>query len=192
MPTNRLVEKEKVVTYAGALLDAANQMGGQEGVLEIRDELEQIVRIMRQSIDLTEALSEVTYSPEQRAALVRSVFAECNPVLVDVLAVMAERSDMGLLNRVCASFEDQITEKLNVTVVDVTTVVELDDHLRQIITQKTSAELGTDVVLREHIDASILGGILMSANGTYIDASVKTQLENARTTLKQTVDGGEC
>jgi len=57
MPTNRLVEKEKVVTYAGALLDAANQMGGQEGVLEIRDELEQIVRIMRQSIDLTEALS---------------------------------------------------------------------------------------------------------------------------------------
>lgn len=192
MPTNRLVEKEKVVTYAAALLDAANQAGGQEGVLEVRDELEQIVRIMRSNIDLTEALSEVTYSPEQRAQLARSVFAGCNPVLVDVLAVMAERGDAGLISRISANYGDQITEKLNVTVVDVTTVVELDDRLRQIITQKTSAELGTDVVLREHIDASILGGILMSANGTYIDASVKTQLENARTTLKQTVDGGEC
>lgn len=192
MPTNRLVEKEKVVTYAAALLDAANQAGGQEGVLEVRDELEQIVRIMRSNIDLTEALSEVTYSPEQRAQLARSVFAGCNPVLVDVLAVMAERGDAGLISRISANYVDQITEKLNVTVVDVTTVVELDDRLRQIITQKTSAELGTDVVLREHIDASILGGILMSANGTYIDASVKTQLENARTTLKQTVDGGEC
>ena len=192
MPTNRLVEKEKFVTYAATLLDAANQAGGQESVLQVRDELEQIVRIMRQNIDLTEALSEVTYSPEQRAEIARSVFAGCNPVLVDVLAVMAERGDTGLISRISANYEDQITEKLNVTVVDVTTVVELDDHLRQIITQKTSAELGTDVVLREHIDTSILGGILMSANGTYIDASVKTQLENARTTLKQTADGGEC
>ena len=128
MPTNRLVEKEKVVTYAAALLDAANQAGGQEGVLEVRDELEQIVRIMRQNIDLTEALSEVTYSPEQRAELVRSVFADCNPVLVDVLAVMAERGDAGLISRISANYGDQITEKLNVTVVDVTTVVELDDH----------------------------------------------------------------
>ena len=120
------------------------------------------------------------------------MFADCNPVLVDVLAVMAERGDAGLISRISANYGDQITETLNVTVVDVTTVVELDDPLRQIITQKTSAELGTDVVLREHIDPSILGGILMSANGTYIDASVKTQLENARATLKQTVDGGEC
>ena len=30
-------------------------------------ELEQIVRIMRQNIDLTEALSEVTYSPRHSA-----------------------------------------------------------------------------------------------------------------------------
>ena len=192
MPTNRLVEKEKVVTYAAALLDAANEAGGQEGVLAVRDELGQVVAIMRQNIDLTEALSEVTYSPAQRAELARNVFAACDPVLVDVLAVMAERGDMGLISRISASFADQITEKLNVTVVDVTTVVELDDHLREIIIKKTSAELGCDVVLREHIDKSILGGILMSANGTYIDASVKTQLENARTTLKQTVDGGEC
>ena len=34
-------------------------------------------------------------------------------------------------------------------------------------------------------DKSILGGIIMSANGQRIDASVLTQIENARETLKQ-------
>lgn len=191
MATNRLVEKEKVVTYASVLLDGVNEAYGQEGVLEVRDEIEQIVRVMRENIDLAEALLESTYSPEQLSDLVRNVFVQCNPMLIDCLAVMAEQGDFGLLQRVWVSYEEQLQDKLNVTVVDVTTVVELDDHLREIITKKTAGEFGTDVILREHIDPSILGGIRMSANGKHIDASISSQLENARTVLKQTTDGGE-
>ena len=66
----------------------------------------------------------------------RNLFASSNPVLVDVLAVMAEREDFALLSRVWASYGEQLERKLNVTVVDVTTVVELDDHLREVITKK--------------------------------------------------------
>ena len=50
-----------------------------------------------------------------------------------------------------------------------------------------------NVVLNEHVDKSLLGGIIMSVNGRRIDASMRFQLDNARTVLKQaTVDGGEC
>ena len=105
---------------------------------------------------------------------------------------MAEREDFALLSRVWASYGEQLERKLNVTVVDVTTVVELDDRLREVITKKAEADLGTNVVLREHIDKSLLGGILMSANGKRIDASVLSQLESARNVLKLSTDGGEC
>lgn len=192
MPTNRHVLKEKVVTYASVLLDGAFQAGGQDGVLEVRDQTERIMRIMRSNMDLSEALEDSSYTPEQREELARKVFAQCNPVLVDVLAVMAERGDFALLSRVWVSYGEQLERKLNVTVVDVTTVVELDDHLREVIIKKAKADLGTDVVLREHIDKSLLGGILMSANGKRIDASVFSQLENARNVLKLSTDGGEC
>ena len=70
--------------------------------------------------------------------------------------------------------------------------LELDDRLREVITKKAEADLGTNVVLREHIDKSLLGGILMSANGKRIDASVLSQLESARNVLKLSTDGGEC
>lgn len=192
MPINRLLEKEKVATYASVLLDSAHNAGGQDAVLEVRDQVEQILRIMRTNMALSGALEDSSYTPEQREAIARGVFADCNPVLVDVLAVMAERGDISLLSRVWTGYGEALEQKLNVSVVDVTTVVELDDHLREVIKNKAEADLGTTVVLREHIDASLLGGILMSVGGKRIDASVVSQLENARAVLKDTTDGGEC
>ena len=188
MPTNRQILKEKVATYASVLLDGAYEAGGQDAVLEVRDQAERILRIARSNMDLSDALEDSSYTPEQRGQLVRNLFASSNPVL----AVMAEREDFALLSRVWASYGEQLERKLNVTVVDVTTVVELDDHLREVITKKAEADLGTNVVLREHIDKSLLGGILMSANGKRIDASVLSQLESARNVLKLSTDGGEC
>ena len=108
-----------------------------------------------------------------------------------MLALMAERREMDLRAQVEPVFVDVLQEKLHVTVVDVVTVVALDNHLRDIIIKKAASELGTEIVLRERIDKSILGGILMSANGKRIDASVFTQIENARTLLKKSSDGGE-
>ena len=192
MPTNRQVLREKVATYASVLLDGAYEAGGQDAVLEVRDQTERVIRIMRSNLELSSALEDSAYTPEQRNELVRNVFAQCHPVLVNVLAVMAEREDIALLSRVWASYGEALERKLNVSVVDVTTVVELDDHLREVIVKKAEADLGTSVVLREHIDTSLIGGILMSANGKRIDASVLSQLESARNVLKLSTDGGEC
>lgn len=192
MPINRHLVKENVATYASVLLDAAYEVGGQDVVLEVRDQIEGILRAMRSNMDLSDALEDSSYTPEQRAELARNVFSDCNSVLVEVLAVMAERRDIALLSRVWVSYGEQLERKLNVTVVDVTTVVELDDALREVIVRKAESDLGTNVVLREHIDASLLGGILMSANGKRIDASVLSQLESARNVLKLSTDGGEC
>ena len=192
MPTNRLVAKETVDTYAQVLLDAANAAGGQDAVLEVRDQLEVVMKALRSNIDLQVALAEKSYTPEQREELVRNVFTGMNPVLVDVLLVMSERDDLELANRVYAAFDGLIEEKLGVVVVDVTTAVPLDDALRETISKKAAQHLGKKVVLRERVDKSILGGIIMSASGRRIDASIATQLDTARTVLKTTTDGGEC
>ncbi|HIR00654.1 MAG TPA: ATP synthase F1 subunit delta [Candidatus Aveggerthella stercoripullorum] len=191
MPTNRLVVKETVDTYASVLLDAANAAGGQDAVLEVRDQLEVVTKALRSNVDLEVALAEEAYTPEQRETLVRNVFAGMNPALAETLLVMAERDDLGLAGRIYRAYDEQIEEKLGVAVVDVTTVVELDDALRETISNKAAQDLGKQVVLREHVDKSILGGIIMSVSGRRIDASIATQLDTARTVLK-TTDGGEC
>ena len=191
MPTNRLVTKEIVATYARALLDAANEAGGQDAVLEVLDQLEQIVGFTRSNMDLSAVLAGRNYAPEQRSIIVRNVFEGFNEVLVSVIAVMAERGDGSLLSRIWHSYEELIESEFDVAVADVTTAVALDDELRQVIIKKLETDLGRTVTLREHVDTSILGGIIMSAKGKRIDASVVSQLENARNVLKLSTDGGE-
>ena len=192
MPTNRRIGKEAVAVYAAVLFGGAFEAGGQEAVLEVRDQMVRVAEAMRTNMELSVALSDPGYTPEQRGELARNVFAGCNPVLLDVLAVLAERGDAALLPRVLENYAEQLQSKLNLCVVDVTTAVPLDDALRRIITEKAEADLDTNVVLRESVDKSILGGIIMSTNGKRIDASVASQLDHARNVFKTTTDGGEC
>ncbi len=192
MPTNRLLAKEEVATYTNVLLEAAFNEGGQERVLDVRGQLETVLGLYRGNADLRDALSNPAYSPEQRGRLAANVFEGVDPLVNSVIAVMAERGNLGKLSAVVSSFQEAADEKLGVCVVDVTTVVALDDELRTVITEKLSKDLGKTVVLREHIDKSILGGIIMNTQGKRIDASVASQLEHTRNVLTESNDGGEC
>ena len=57
--------------------------------------------------------------------------------------------------------------------------------MRDLIKKKASTELGKDIVLKEHVDQSMLGGIIMSTKDERIDASLLTQVEKTREALKK-------
>ncbi len=192
MPINRLVVKEEIATYAGVLFDAASDRGGLEAVLEVRSQMEAVIGAMRADMGLASTLSDPDAADDVRYELAKGAFGACEPELGEVLAVMAQRRDLDLLPRVLEALNGLMAEKLGTVVVDVTTVVPLDDELRRIIKEKTEADLGANVVLREHIDKAILGGIIMSTGEKRIDASIISQLNHARNVLKETTDGGEC
>ena len=185
MPTNRHIAKAEANLYASTLIDALKAAGGMDAIMAARSQMETIIAYSRSHVELGEALSNAKTTPEQRAGLIKSVFSNCEPALQSAMAVMAERGDFGRLSQVYNMFDSQIAEKFNVSVVDVITRVALDDHLRDVIKRKAGADLGTDIVLNETIDPNMLGGIIMSANGQRIDASVNTLLEGARTALKK-------
>ena len=185
MPTNRHIAKAEADLYASTLLDALNEAGGMDAIMAARSQMETIIAYNRSHAELGEALGHQSMTGDARAELIKKVFAFCEPALLSVLAVMAERDDFDRLSIVYNIFNDQIAKKFNVNVVDVITRVALDDHLRDVIKRKAGADLGTDIVLNEAIDPNMLGGIIMSANGQRIDASVNTLLDNARTALKK-------
>ena len=189
---NRHVINETIAAYANAAIDGAYAAGGKEAVVEVRNQMLEILGFMASNIDLRLACDDEGYTPEERENIVKGVFGSYNSILVSLLCVMASRSDMAKLRRVCTRYEELIESKLNFNVVDVTTVVELDDNLRTVITEKAESDLGRECVLVEHIDPAIQGGIIMSVGGRYVDASVRTQLDHARIALKEKTDGGEC
>ena len=189
---DRHIVNDIIAAYTKAAIDGAQAMGGKDAVVEVRNQMVQVLGFMATNIKLRLAFDDESLSSDQRKEMAHNVFEGYNPVLVDMLAVMASRADMTLLRRVAALYEEEVRKQLGFSIVDVTTVVELDDALRDLIANKLSADLGQGVALVEHIDESILGGIVIRSGGRYIDASVRSQLINARNVLNETNDGGEC
>ncbi len=185
MPTNRLVVKEQIATYTSLLFEAVNNDGGPEGVLRVCNEAKTIVAAIRGNADLDATLKDPGYTPEQKASIARNVFAQASPALVSVIALMAERGELDYLSRVADGIEERMNDELNTMIVDVTTAVELDDHLRELIKKKAGSDLGKTIVLNERIDKSILGGIIMSTKDERLDASLLTQVEKTREALKK-------
>ena len=189
---NRHVINEIIAAYANAALEGAHNMGGRDAVVEVRNQLIQILEFMSTNIKLRLSLDDEVYTPEQRKEIARNVFEGYNPILVELLGVMASRGDVEKLRRVYADYENLLVSKLDFNVVDVTTVVDLDDNLRTVIKNKIKNDLRRDCVRVEHKDPSILGGIVMSTMGNYIDASLRSQFDQARIVMKEKTDGGEC
>jgi len=184
MPTNRLIVKEQIATYTELLFTAAKNEGDAEYVLSVCGQAKGMAQAIRGNADFDSALKDPGYTPEQKAQLIKGVFSDAEPVLVNTVAVMAERGEIEYLPRVTAILEDRIADELNLIIVDVDTAVELDDHLRDLIKKKAETELGKKAVLHERVDKSLLGGIILSTKDERLDASLVMQVEKTREALK--------
>lgn len=111
--------------------------------------------------------------------------AEASPEVLAVLAKMSEEGDLDKLPEVLDLYRGMVDEQQEVVGVHVTTAIPLDDELRDMITQKCESDLESRVFLIEHVDPTIIGGIILSARGQRRDASVRTQLELARKVMTQ-------
>jgi len=182
MATDRTFIRKESAVYAQVLLEATQAAGT---TFEVAGQLDGAYEIIRGNIELRTTLLDRMIPIETRIAIINEVFEGFDPVLLAVLDVMLKRDQLMILGKVTETFTNLAEDALKAVFIDVTTVVALDDALRSKIKEKYSAQFGRDVLLREHIDPAIVGGIILSAHGISIDASITTQLEKARHALSQ-------
>ena len=188
MRISRALAKQPVATYSAVLFDAVYAAAV---VDDVSVQLDAVLRLVRGSSPLRDALSDDAVDPARRGQMVREVFAGLHTALVDTLAVMAERGNLELLPSMIDKFAEIAEERRGTVAVDVTTAVALTDALRQTIATKLATELGQGVVLREKVDPAIIGGIVINAHGRRVDASIASQLDAARVVLSTASSGGE-
>lgn len=188
MRTSRALAKQVIATYADVLFEAAQ---ADNAVDVVGMQLAEVVHTVRGHAQLRDTLLEEAYPAENRIAIIREVFSAVRPELLSVLAILVERGDFELLNAISEAFAAVAEERRGIVTVDVTTAIALDDSLREAIQAKLSVDLGKQIALREKVDPSIIGGIVIQMHGNRLDASVASQLEAARVTLSNAHTGGD-
>ena len=182
MRTSLIQTRAKASVYAEVLLDATK---ASDNIFKVASELDELVAAVRGSFELRKALMDTAIPDQAKKGLVAEIFEGFAPELLATFNVMVEREDLSLLPRVRDTYVSLAEDALDAVFIDVTTVVPLDDALRQQIVTKYSAQLGRGVLLRESVDPGLIGGIILSAHGKRIDASVSSQLESARHVLSR-------
>ncbi|MGI6754733.1 MAG: F0F1 ATP synthase subunit delta [Atopobiaceae bacterium] len=140
----------------------------------------------------TRALLEAAKSEGRAARDLEQVkhVLKFSPEVLETITAMQDEDDFDLLDKVYSEYKDLVDKSDDTVSVDVTTAVPMDDELRERVRAKCRAEFDAPVYLVEHVEPSILGGIILEARGHRRDASIKAQLINIRKTLSAAQLGG--
>jgi F-type H+-transporting ATPase subunit delta len=101
------------------------------------------------------------------------------------LAQLAANRRLGLLPDVAAQFEQLKRESERVLKVRVKTAVALEASQAASIQASLAKRFARDIIIESSIDASLLGGAVIDAEGLVIDASVRGKLERLQQALAQ-------
>lgn len=174
--------------YARTLFELASLAGS---VDETDVSIASAVKAVRGELELREALTDTSVPVEAKRAVLRDIFGEAvTPEALAIVTVMVERGQVALLGDVARAYGEIAEKERGIVAVSVTTAVPLDDALRASLTDKLAASLGRPVSLRENVDPSLIGGVVIKVAGRVLDGSVASQLDSVRRALA-TTSGGE-
>ncbi len=114
-----------------------------------------------------------------------------SPEVLETLARMKDERDLPLLEQVYSDLKAMLDAEDETVTVDVTTAVPMNAELRRKVRDKCAADFDAPIFLVEHVEPSIIGGIILEARGHRRDASIKAQLVNIRKTLGSSFAGGD-
>ena len=183
-----MTTRDLVRTYARALFDLA---AAADAVDEVDAGFGAIVEAIRGHTGLTSTLVDADVPGSKKREIMREIFEANVPgEAVAIASIMAERGHAALLDEVAEAYRGLVQSERGIVVAEVVTAVPLTDSTRETLVKRLTDSLGRPVTLRERVDASIIGGIVINVGGRVLDGSLSSQLDTVRSALSTAQQGG--
>jgi F-type H+-transporting ATPase subunit delta len=164
--------------YAEALLDLAQRANDLRGWGEMIDGVANAVDSDRR---LRLFLESPRVSASQKSEIFQKAYGAFMPRnFVRFLQALVRNRRQMLIPAIAHEYLDLVDRVEGRVHASVTVAREADDSDRQMIAQQLSRALGKDVVPHFHVDAGILGGLVVRVGDTVLDGSVRRRLATLR------------
>ena len=159
--------------YSKALLEVAQESQQLEAVLAEVAAFDQVI----QSTDLQAFLVDVAYSDDKKHQVIESLQNASSDIFKNFLTILVKNQRMALLPVIIKEIRHKADSLFKISDVDVTSAIALSDaQLSKLETTIKSKFDLNEVTIKNTVDTSILGGVIINARGKIIDASIKSQL----------------
>lgn len=169
MLSNQLAAK-----YAQALCEVASE---KSLLSEAEQQLTLVVELAEQNSDLKTLLYHPLVPVAAKKETLLGLFgSELNETVKNFLFLLIDKHREAALPAILHEYVLQANEKRNIVVAEVTTALQLSAAQEQALADKLSTVTGKTVKINQHVDTSIMGGVIVKVGDKLIDGSVARQL----------------
>jgi F-type H+-transporting ATPase subunit delta len=167
--------------YAQALYQIAL---AEEAVDKVEDELFQVRKTIESQGKLREFLRDASLPSEvKKQALSEILGDKVSKLTINHLEFVIDQGRGDLIPQIAEAFSEMVFTARNQIVAEVTTAIPLSPELSEKLQKKLSEVTGRNVAIKNLVDESILGGVVVRLGDKVINGSVRQNLEELRETL---------
>ncbi len=166
--------------YARALFDAAKDAGRVEPV---RRELGDFVAALAASAPLRHVFADPQVGDEAKRRVLAELTHDADPLLAGALQLLLKKGRFAVVGEIRDEFEALAAAAAEVVKVEVTSAVELAPEHEERLAAKVAAATGRRVELSKHVDAGVLGGLVVRVGDVIVDGSLRSRIAQLRQRL---------
>ena len=156
---------------------AAFKQAREEGNVEEWSDMLQLLVLIMQDATMRGLIANPKVNDQKLAELIIDVGGDgLSQSGRNLVRVMAENERLAEVAGVAAVFEQERDRTESRSHVDVTSAFALTDKQQASIAESMSKRLGTEVSVSVTVDKSLIGGVVIRAGDTVIDASLRGRL----------------
>lgn len=162
-----------------------DMLGGENTVDSFEQEFRALKEEISSSSDLKRLLQDSSIKkPERIKAALRMLKGNYGMLVKTILVMAITMGREEDFEDIYLVFKELVTDFKNQVCVEVISAIELDGGTLAKIKKEVDLKTGMDVIIRNIVDADILGGLVIKIGGKIIDFSARSKLEDMRSKLK--------
>lgn len=170
--------------YASALFDLASSEGK---VPAVESGLDAVSRLIAESADFQRFLRSPVITTDEKAVALDAVLGKTavEPTVANTLRVVARNGRLFAVPAIIAQFKELAAKARGEVAADVTSAAPLTKDQLAALADTLKGKLGKTVALTEHVDPSLIGGLVVKVGSQMIDSSLKTKLTAMKIAMKE-------
>lgn len=170
--------------YASALFDIANSSNS---IPQVEAGLNAIASLAADSEDFSRFLRSPVINADQKAAAIHAILekAKADKTVANFVSVVARNGRLFALPAIISAFRERASEARGEVTADVTSAGPLTAEQVATLADTLKAKIGKSVTLNQHVDPSLIGGLVVKVGSQMIDSSLKTKLTAMKIAMKE-------
>ena len=167
--------------YAKAVLNLAKD---QNTVEAVNNDMMLITKTVTNSKDLSDMLQNPVLRSEIKKSVLLEVFKDSNAITVGLIDTLISNKRINILSEVATKYTELYDKYRGSEVAIVTTAIPLTDDLKSKVLAKAKELTGNDVVVKNIVDESIIGGFILRVGDIQYNASITNKLNKLKREFK--------